>query len=423
MSLPKKTWELSPLFELRMEVEDTALQVKLLDGTAEMFGTELVIKEPVNILPFSKVAFFSWHGCTLETIGEIENIYIAKETPMQRYLNVHTALHQQREAAVRNNSDGPRVMVVGSPDVGKSTLCRILLNYATRLGYQPMFVDLDVGQATVGLPGCIGALPVERPADIQEGFSRRAPLVYHFGHLGPDRNIKFYKRIMEVMSNAVKRRSQSLPVVRGSGYVINTCGWVKGGGYALLLDVFSLYDVDIVIVLDNDLLYNKLQQDLPLDKVKLVELPKSGGVVARNRVLRSKTRERLIHEYFYGLQGDLFPHSFDVSFDAVKIFKVGAPVVPDSCLPLGMSQDESEVKLVKVNPSKELVHCILAVSVANEATAENQIVEDLRDTNITGFISVTDVDAERRKIRVLSPQPEPLPRSNLLLSDARFMDS
>lgn len=39
-----------------------------------------------------------------------------------------------------------QVMICGSTDVGKSTLSRILLNHAARLGYQPMFVDLDVGQ-------------------------------------------------------------------------------------------------------------------------------------------------------------------------------------------------------------------------------------------------------------------------------------
>ncbi len=37
-------------------------------------------------------------------------------------------------------------MVVGPTDVGKSTLCKILLNYAVKMGRQPCLVDLDVGQ-------------------------------------------------------------------------------------------------------------------------------------------------------------------------------------------------------------------------------------------------------------------------------------
>ena len=39
--------------------------------------------------------------------------------------------------------------MVGPSDVGKSTLCKLLVNYAARQGRAPILVDLDVGQ--VGL--------------------------------------------------------------------------------------------------------------------------------------------------------------------------------------------------------------------------------------------------------------------------------
>ena len=39
-------------------------------------------------------------------------------------------------------------MVVGPTDVGKSTVCKLLVNYAARLGRAPVFVDLDVGQVS-----------------------------------------------------------------------------------------------------------------------------------------------------------------------------------------------------------------------------------------------------------------------------------
>jgi len=39
-----------------------------------------------------------------------------------------------------------QVVIAGPTDVGKSTLCRLLLNYAVRAHRQPLFVDLDVGQ-------------------------------------------------------------------------------------------------------------------------------------------------------------------------------------------------------------------------------------------------------------------------------------
>lgn len=47
-------------------------------------------------------------------------------------------------------------MVVGPADVGKSTLTRILLNYAVRMRRRPILVDLDVGQGHISIPGTIG---------------------------------------------------------------------------------------------------------------------------------------------------------------------------------------------------------------------------------------------------------------------------
>jgi hypothetical protein len=44
-------------------------------------------------------------------------------------------------------------------DVGKSSLCKILLNYAVRAGWAPTFADMDIGQGSVTVPGSIAATP------------------------------------------------------------------------------------------------------------------------------------------------------------------------------------------------------------------------------------------------------------------------
>lgn len=94
------------------------------------------------------MAIFTYHGCVLIVKGEMDVHYIAKVTPMVQYLNAHTALEQLRVDADKKQDVGPIVMVVGPTDVGKSTVCRILLNYAVRQGRRPIYVDLDVGQET-----------------------------------------------------------------------------------------------------------------------------------------------------------------------------------------------------------------------------------------------------------------------------------
>ena len=43
--------------------------------------------------------------------------------------------------------------------MGKSSLCKILLNYGVRAGWLPTFADLDIGQGSVTVPGCLAATP------------------------------------------------------------------------------------------------------------------------------------------------------------------------------------------------------------------------------------------------------------------------
>lgn len=52
---------------------------------------------------------------------------------------------------------------------------------------------------------------------------------------------------------------------------------MKGEGYKLLIHAAKAFEVDTIIVLDQERLYNELVRDLP-DFVKVVFQPKSGGV-------------------------------------------------------------------------------------------------------------------------------------------------
>lgn len=404
--------------ELRFELEAKGEKVfvELKSGFAELFGTELVKGKAYEFTTGAKVAIFTYHGCVLEVKGKTDVLYVAKETPMVQYINCHAALEQMREIAEEKNAQGPIVMVVGPMDVGKTTLCRIFLNYAVRVGRRPMFVDLDIGQGCISIPGTIGAILVERPASLEEGFSQQAPLVYHLGHKSPSSNDALYRIIISKMAEVTLEALQANKKTKASGMIINTCGWVKGGGYRHLLHAAQAFEVGAIFVLDQERLYNELLRDIPAF-VKVVLLPKSGGVVERSGASRAEARDIRIKEYFYGHRSPLYPHSFDVKWSDLKIYKIGAPALPDSCMPLGMKAEDNMTKLVAVQPGPNLLHHILAVSFAES------IEDDVIQTNVAGFICVTHVDCDRQTITVLSPQPRPLPNVILLLSELQFMDT
>lgn len=350
-------------------------------GLAEVFGTELVKGKKYEFTSGAKIAIFTYQGCVIELVGKTDVSYVAKETPMGIYLNCHAAIENLRENCEREDKRGPVVMVVGPGDVGKSTLCRILLNYAVRMGRRPIFVDLDVGQGHIAIPGTVGALLVERPSSVEEGFSQQAPLVFHFGHKTPSMNTTLYNLLVSRLAEVCNDRLHTNKKAKYSGIVINTCGWIKGEGYKLLTHAAQAFEVDCILVLDQERLYNELARDMP-EFIKVIYVPKSGGVVERSQSQRTEARDQGVREYFYGSRTLLFPHSFEVRWNEARLFKIGTPVLPASCMPLGMKADDNLTKLIPVTPGANLLHHLLSVSFAD--SSEDDVVQ----TNVAGFVCV-----------------------------------
>ena len=75
--------------------------------------------------------------------------------------------------------------------------------------------------------------------------------------------------------------------------------------------------------------------------------------------MRTQTKNMRIHEYFYGsAKNILYPHSIELGFNEVKIFKIGAPQLPDSLLPMGMKPEDNYTKIFKIPPCKRKIFFI-----------------------------------------------------------------
>lgn len=312
-----------------------------------------------------KLAIFTWQGCTIEIEGSPDLIYESDETPMQQYNNANDILDAQRKAAKASGGQGPRVFVVGPTDSGKSTLCKILVNYAVRAGFTPLLADLDIGQGSITVPGCLAAAIVEAPVDLETGLPVDAPLVYYYGHQTPSENPALYKHLTERLAAVVNLRVAADAAVRASGVIINSMGWVEELGYDILKHTAQSMGATTVVVVGDERLYSQLRNDLAGTTV--VRLPKSGGVVTRTKELRQAARKQRVEEYFYGPAKELSPASQTARFEELQIYRVGGgPKAPSSALPIGATSVADPLKVTKVTNYKDVLYNLVSVSYATK---------------------------------------------------------
>lgn len=80
---------------------------------------------------------------------------------MIEYITAHSAFNQMRNEALKMRKLGPTILITGSNQSGKSTICKIFVNYSLRLGWRPVLVDLDLNNNEITPPGCIAACTVD----------------------------------------------------------------------------------------------------------------------------------------------------------------------------------------------------------------------------------------------------------------------
>ncbi|KAI1292307.1 Protein CLP1 -like protein [Halotydeus destructor] len=407
--------------EYRFEVCDSEkVIICLVNGSAEVFGSQLDKNQEYTFYEGAKVAIFTWTGCTLSIEGSVK-AKLAKETPMTFYRNIHQWLEEFRTLASGSNKKGPSVMICGPPDVGKSTLCRLLLNYAARDSRTPLFADVDIAQGAIGIPGVLGLIVVQVPAIANGGFSQKSPFMFNLGTVNQEDNMGLYETLINRLAVAAEVKSDQDAKVRSSGLIINTCGWVSGETFTALVDTARAFKVDLIVVLEQEQLLRDLAKELP-NSVRLVLAPKSSGVVTRDKEYKHRVRDSRTREYFYGIAPKdvprntrIPPYRFEVPCNEMKIFRIASPSESNLDTPLGMKADRGKTRLVAVDPETVDDNRILSLSFCSKD-------DGLVEANVQGFICI-NTDNRRSVFSVLSLQPAPLPTGCIfLLSEILYMD-
>lgn len=357
----------------------TAFSIKLTSGTAEIFGTELAPNTSYRFPTGAKAAVFTWTDAALEVQGEVESEFVAEETSMVEAANVHFALDDLRPrldspghgllpAALEGGGgggEGPRVLVLGGKDSGKSSLCKILASYATRVGQHPVVVNLDHGEGHACIPGALtatvaaslldpesvsgwGSSGITGPSAVQT----KTPLVYFYGmeSLGEGNSATaggvggggreaqgsrraMWKALTTRMALAVTSRMEDDGEVKAAGCIINAPAALGDKKcYDLVEHVVSEFSINVVLVLGSERLFSDMrrkfapqglgQMTVTEESVRVVKLAKSEGCVSRDEAYMKALRAQQIRGYFFGEKGvSLNPLTVMVGFDDVTIYR------------------------------------------------------------------------------------------------------
>ncbi|KIJ10513.1 hypothetical protein PAXINDRAFT_177469 [Paxillus involutus ATCC 200175] len=456
-----KEWVLDPETEYRFELDPgTSLAIKLVRGHAEIFGAELAEGKTCIFGLECKAAVFTWQGCTLEITGRPSTEYVSEETPMTPYANLHLAFEQMRVRAlaalhgsptsddVQNaNAEPPRILILGPENSGKTTICKILSNYAVRVGqnWSPLLVNVDPSQGAWTVPGTISAAAIRSPiataspanqlgsaatsAPTALASNALIPLTYWYGHAETKRNPQLLDRLIRDLGMNIVERYDSDPEARVSGLIVDTPSSFASGPsdsrHTLIKACIDAFRINVILVVGHEKLNAEMQR-LHGSHLTVVKIPKSGGVVELDHSYRERVRNYQLHVYMYGQNIDppldissaivggeaateliLSPSSTVMKFGDLSIYRIGEETMaPSSALPIGAARILSEIQPTIIDPassSSKLLNKVLALLAPFNADETERYDEEILDLHVIGFLIITNHDIPNKKITVLAP--------------------
>lgn len=211
---------------------------------------------------------------------------------------------------------------------------------------------------------------------------------------------------------------------RASGVIVNTCGNFESLGADVMISIIAQLGIDIVLVMGSDKVYSSLSSSLPSETV-VVTLARSGGVVNRDAKHRSKERKNKIHNYFYG-KSNLSPERKVLRLSNIELFQAGRVQLSEGMKFIGDKSDD-KTALVRVSPSIDLLHRILAVvhppgEHFDSSKYPDEFPPEMLKANTAGFVYVIEIDTEKDTLTVLMPCPGEMPSKFLFKGSIKWFE-
>lgn len=183
------------------------------------------------------------------------------------------------------------LMIIGAPDVGKSTFARYLFQQLHSVFTRIAFLDGDPGQGTFGPPATMTLTVTGDEESLLDSSRTRHVFI---GALSPSRHM------LPMLTGAARlteaaRQAQAMSIIYDTSGLVGT----SGGGHILKLGQIDLLHPKVLFALQR---HQELESVLaPLRRtrrVRIVELPLSRAVRQHDRTYRRERRAANFERFF-----------------------------------------------------------------------------------------------------------------------------
>lgn len=241
------------------------------------------------------------------------------------------------------------VVLLGGIDSGKTTVARGLLAAALEAGHQPVLLDTDVGQSTVGPPTAIGLRHIRGDDDLADPFV--ADALYFAGDVTPR------SQLLALLTGTARLLAEARR--RSDFVVVDTSGLVTGVlGQTLKFHKLELARPDHVVGLQRGAeLEPLLGVARRFTAAEVTPLPVHPDVVPTGVEERAEQRRARLERYFsgelhrYRVKESVFMPSLPPGFDRSLLhgLLVSLEDGRGGCMGLGvLEHDEGGLRLVTV---------------------------------------------------------------------------
>ena len=387
---------------------------------------------------------------------------------MQKTILAHYNINNMRNISLINNEIGPRVLVMSSNNnlVGKS-FCHILLNYSLKIGWTPIYCDLDLDNE-INIPGCISATVVDHV--VPNDFLIDNSISFYTGTKKENLNNFLYEnQISELGKLCIQKlefdlnswkKSKNLsndnskfcfvnseyPTLYSSGMIINCPSLVindKDRESSIYSTIIRDFRINLIYIIDNEKLFYDLKDLINNNNnISIILIPKIEGIELNSQYQNYMEEQRLSF-YFKGtFLNEAFEDTkinlttllniklteFKLDLEQYKLIQIVSSNVSSDALPIeGSSNLNLVINEYKIdNNTKYRIVSIVSLEDkdikelnTNFEQNKNNYVDLFSRAPVSFFGVIIEVNETLKSITICSPYNQ-LKHKYILIGDLKY---